>query len=325
MKRTVTLLAAGAASAGLVLSGCSGSSEAAEEEDYSASGTIRVVVSMAAGGGSDRATRAMSEAMNEGAEGYNTVVENREGGGGAVGWSYIHSLAGEPQHLVKAETAIHTLPLQDGVDVDWTYKDFTPIGMFAEDSRMLVAAGDSEYDTCADVIEASKTEDIFSGVSGTYGADGMVLHHMDSAGLESNTVPYGSSGEVTTGLLGGQIDIAPASAASVEQYIEAGEMKGLCTFGTERYSDNETLADIETAEEQGIDGTVILWRGFLAPPDISESARDFWVDEMKRAVETDTYDEYIESDLLVEKQLYGDEFEEYLDDYDAEIQEYFGD
>lgn len=324
MKRTVTLLAASAASVSLVMTGCSGGSEASEE-DYSASGTIRLVVTMAAGGGSDRATRAMSEAMNEGASGYNSVVENREGGGGAVGWSYIHSQAGEPQHLVKAETAIHTLPLQEGVNVDWTYEDFTPIGMFAEDSRMLVAAGDSEYDTCADVIEASKTTDVFSGVSGTYGADGMVLHHMSSAGLEANNVPYGSSGEVTTGLLGGQIDIAPASAASVEQYIEAGEMKGLCTFGTERYSDNDVLSDIETAEEQGIDGTVILWRGFLAPPGISESARDFWIDEMKRAVETDTYADYIEDDLLVEKQLYGDDFAEYLDEYDAEIQEYFGD
>lgn len=41
-------------------------------------------------------------------------------------------------------------------------------------------------------------------------------------------------------------------------------------------------------------------------------------------METDAYAEYIEEDLLIEEHLYGDEFAEYLDEYDAEIQEYFG-
>src|SRR5690625_6443247 len=83
--------------------------------------------------------RVMSEAVNENAEGYNTVVENREGGGGAVGWSYFYGLDGEPGNLVKAESAINTLPLQEGVEVPWTYEDFTPIALFGEDSRMIVA------------------------------------------------------------------------------------------------------------------------------------------------------------------------------------------
>lgn len=312
------------ASVALVLTGCGGDGggSGSAEDEYSPSGTVRMVVAMAAGGGSDRATRVMSEAINEEAEGYNTVVENREGSGGAVGWSYFHSLAGEPNHLVKAETAIHTLPLQEGVDVDWTYDDFTPIGMFAEDSRMVVAPADSEYETCADVIEDSESNDVSSGVSGTYGADGMVLHHMENAGLDANTVPFGSTGEVVTGLLGGQVDVAPASAAAVTSYIDAGELKALCTFSEERYEGE--LADVETAGEQGIDGTVVLWRGLLAAPDISDAARDFWVDEMERAVETDAYANYIEDDYLIEKHLYGEEFAEYLDEYDAEIQEYFG-
>lgn len=311
------------ASAALVLSSCgNGDGGSSEEDEYSASGTVRMVVAMAAGGGSDRATRVMSEAINEEAEGYNTVVENREGSGGAVGWSYFHNLAGEPNHLVKAETAIHTLPLQDGVDVAWTYEDFTPIGMFAEDSRMLVAPADSDFETCADVIEASESDTVSSGVSGTYGADGMVLHHLENAGLNANTVPFGSTGEVVTGLLGGQIDIAPVSAAAAIPYFEADELKPLCTFSEERYEGD--LADVETAEEQGIDGTVLLWRGLLAPPEISEAARDFWVEEMQRAVETDAYAAYIEDDYLIDAQLYGDDFAEYLDDYDAQIQEYFG-
>lgn len=324
MKSKISYIAAGTIAA-LALGACGnggGGGSSAADDEYSPSGTIRMVVAMAAGGGSDRAMRVMSSAINENADGYNTVVENREGGGGAVGWSYVHGLAGEPNHLVKAETAIHTLPLQEGVDVNWTYADFTPIAMFAEDSRMVVAPADSPYNTCSDLVETS--DELSAGVSGTFGADGMVLHHLTEAGVDADEVPFGSTGEVVTALLGGQIDFAGASAAAVKQYIEAGDMKGLCTFSEERYADDEVLGDVETAAEQGIDGTVVLWRGILAPPEISDAARDFWVSEIQNAVETDTYHEYIETDLLIEKQLYGEEFEEYLAEYDAQIQEYFG-
>ena len=263
--------------------------------------------------------RVMSEAVNENAEGYNTVVENREGGGGAVGWSYFYGLDGEPGNLVKAESAINTLPLQEGVEVPWTYEDFTPIALFGEDSRMIVAPADSDLDTCADL---ASTTDLAIGNSGTYGADGMAIHHLEQAGMQANKVPYGSTGEVMTALLGDQIEAAPASAASAKPYVESGDLKALCTFSEERF-DDDVLGNVETAEEQGIDGTVVLWRGVLAPPNISEAAQEFWIQEFQKATETDVYHEYIEDDLLIEKQLYGDEFAAYLDEHDAEIREYF--
>lgn len=321
MKNSMKMIAT--VSIGSILLTACGDNVDSDDDEFSASGTIRLTVSMAAGGGSDRATRVMSEALNDGADGYNTVVENREGSGGAVGWSHIYSQTGDPNQLVKAETAIHTLPLQDGVELDWTYDDFTPIAMFAEDSRMVVAPADSTYETCDEIVEASADEEILSGVSGTFGADGMVLHHLEEAGLESDSVPFGSTGEVITGLLGDQIDFAPVSAAAVLQYIEADELKALCTFSEDRYSDFDLLADVETAEEQGIDGVVTLWRGFLAPPELTQDEQDFWIEEIQRAVESDVYADYMQDDLLIENQLYGDEFADYLADYDAEIHEYF--
>lgn len=318
--RCIAAMATGA----LLLAGCTqgdqGQGEDIEENgEYHPSGTVKMVVAMAPGGGSDRAMRVMSEAVNENAEGYNTVVENREGGGGAVGWSYFYGLDGEPGNLVKAESAINTLPLQEGVEVPWTYEDFTPIALFGEDSRMIVAPADSDLDTCADL---ASTTDLAIGNSGTYGADGMAIHHLEQAGMQANKVPYGSTGEVMTALLGDQIEAAPASAASAKPYVESGDLKALCTFSEERF-DDDVLGNVETAEEQGIDGTVVLWRGVLAPPNISEAAQEFWIQEFQKATETDVYHEYIEDDLLIEKQLYGDEFAAYLDEHDAEIREYF--
>ncbi len=315
-------LAAGTAVTALLATGCASGDQ--PDADYSASGTTRIVVAMAAGGGSDRSARAMSAALNGNDAGYSTVVENREGGGGAVGWSYFYGLSGQPDHLLVAETAMHTLVRQEGVDVPFTYEDFTPIAMFAEDSRMVVARADAPFDTCAELIEASGSGDVFSGISGTYGADGMVLTRLEQEGLAANRVPFGSSGEVTTALLSGLVDFAPASAASVKGYIESGDFKGLCVLSEERY-DDPVIGEVGTAVEQGIDnGTVLMWRGVLAPGGISDSARDYWIEQFREALTSDAYQEYLEADMLVEKQLFGDEFAAYLDDYDQQIEGYFG-
>lgn len=321
--KSVFQIAAITITSGLVLTGCSAAGAESVSEEYAATGVNRIVVAMAAGGGSDRSGRIISQILNENEDGYSTVVENREGGGGAVGWSYFSALTGQPDNLLVAETALHTLPLQDGVDVPFTYKDFTPIALFAEDSRMVVAPISSPYDTCSDLIDAGASAGLLSGISGTFGPDGMVLSSMEDAGLVADRVPYGSTGEVVTGLLGGQIDFAPASAAAVKPYIESGDFKGLCTFSTERYESDPLLADIATAQEQGIDATVVLWRGVLAPAGITDAERDFWVDQLKEAFANPAYAAYLESDLLIPKQIFGDEFATYLDAYDAEIQTYF--
>jgi len=320
--RRRTALAAGAATLALFATGCA--AESPDDREFDPSGTLRVVVAMAAGGGSDRSARAVSAGLNGNDSGFSTIVENREGGGGAVGWSYFYGLRGEPEHLLVAETALHTLPRQEGVELPFTYEDFTPIGMFAEDSRLVVAPADSPYDTCAELIEGSRDDTVFSGISGTYGADGMVLTRLEQAGLEANRVPFGSSGEVVTALLGGLIDFAPASAASVRGYIESGDFKGLCTLSEERI-DDELMGEIPTALEQGVEnGSVLMWRGVLAPADISEQERDYWVEQLRAAVQQDSFAEYLEADMLIPKELYGDDFADYLDDYDEQIEGYFG-
>lgn len=308
-------ITAASAAAVLLLAGCDA---AAEDDEFDASGNVRITVAMGAGGGSDRGARVLAEALNEVGDGYNVVVENREGSGGAIGWSYVHDLQDDPQQFAKAEAAMNTLPLLDGVELPWTYADFTPIAMFAEDSRMLVAQADAEYDTCADLVGGGVVD---AGMAGLGGPDGLTISLLEDAGVDVNVVPFSATGDAIAGLLGEQVDIVPVGPATAVQYIESGDLKGLCTFSEERYEGHEVLADLETAEEQGIDGIVSQWRGFLGPPEMPEAAQQFWIEEIQRAVETDTYQEYIEQDLMIETQLYGADFAEFLDEFDAQVQE----
>ncbi|PWV47289.1 tripartite tricarboxylate transporter substrate binding protein [Nocardiopsis sp. L17-MgMaSL7] len=314
-------MALAAPSACILLAGCTVlNASPAPPDDWTPRGSVSALVAFAPGGGSDRSARVMAEALNDLDAGFNVNVENREGGSGAVGWATFMSEQGNGNALLVAESALNTLPLV--YDVPFTYRDFTPLVMFAQDSRMVVASHDAPYETCTELIEASQDQRVKTGSSGRTGADSLVTAEFERNGGQFSVVPYGSTGEVLTGLLGGQIEVAPASAASAKPYVESGDFKALCTLSEERY-DDPVLGDVPTAVEQGLDAEVTIWRGVLAPDGIAPVQRDYWIDSILEAMDSDTYHDYIKDDLLIPAVLSGEEFEEYLAEHDEEMAEAF--
>ncbi|WP_083927631.1 tripartite tricarboxylate transporter substrate binding protein [Nocardiopsis prasina] len=314
-------MALAAPSACILLAGCTVlNASPAPPDDWTPRGSVSALVAFAPGGGSDRSARVVAEALNDLDAGFNVNVENREGGSGAVGWATFMSEQGNGNALLVAESALNTLPLV--YDVPFTYRDFTPLVMFAQDSRMVVASHDAPYETCTELIEASQDQRVKTGSSGRTGADSLVTAEFERNGGQFSVVPYGSTGEVLTGLLGGQIEVAPASAASAKPYVESGDFKALCTLSEERY-DDPVLGDVPTAVEQGLDAEVTIWRGVLAPDGIAPVQRDYWIDSILEAMDSDTYHDYIKDDLLIPAVLSGEEFEEYLAEHDEEMAEAF--
>lgn len=135
---------------------------------------------------------------------------------------------------------------------------------------------------------------------------------------------FESGGELTAALLGEEVDVASLNPGEILGQLEAGKVKALCAYSEERYEYDE-LKDIPTAKEQGIDVAFAQFRGVLAPGDISEEARQYWIDALKDAVETEEYDEWIESGLLQPNTLAGDEFTDYLEKNNATLEEVLAD
>lgn len=321
--RCAAAVTAAAVTFGIV--GCSPiDSSVSVPDDWHPQGSVKVVVAFAAGGGSDRSARVVSQAINERNEGFTLNVENVEGGSGAVGWSTFMSEQGKGDALLIAESALNILPVVYD-DVEFEYNSFTPIALFAEDTRMIVAPADSPYDDCNELAEAGLKDRVVSGSSGQYGPDAMARAAIqEETQADFSVVPYGSSGEVVTGLLSGDVDFAPMSASTAKPQIEAGELKGLCVLSEERF-DDPVVGSVPTAIEQGIDATVVQWRGLLAPADIADVQREYWIKQAREATASPTFEEYIDQDLLISKQLYGDDFARYLDDYQQQVEGVFGD
>src|SRR5699024_11857315 len=120
-RRAVLTLPIAVSSVGL-LSACT---EAAEGEYPS--NDITLVVPYDAGGGTDSIARALQPHLQE-ELGASVVVENRPGGSGAVGMNSVRTAAPDGYTMIMA-AASPTIATPLFSDVDYTYEDFSLIGM----------------------------------------------------------------------------------------------------------------------------------------------------------------------------------------------------
>jgi putative tricarboxylic transport membrane protein len=307
-RRSLALTAAAASAA--LAAACTNPSAAESEGGWTPEGDVTMVVPFSAGGGSDLSGRAMASGLEKVQPDLTATVENRDGGSGAVGYSYFMSKQGDPNYVLATETALLALPLTQ--DVEFDHKTFTPIMKVGEDYTLMVVPQDAPYETCPDVVDAAKSGRIVAGISGITGLDNVVFKMTEQlTGAKFDRVPFESGSELTAALLGGQIDIGSLNPGEVIGQLESGDLKALCAFAPERY-DYPELADIPTAEEQGLDVSFAQYRGLLAPGGISEAEKQGWVEAAQKFAESPAYDEYIETNYMQPKVAFGEEFDSYL-------------
>ncbi len=283
---------------------------------------VVMIVPFDAGGGSDILGRAMASGMEQVREGVNINVENRPSTTGAVGYSYLLEQQGDPNFLLASETTAVALPIT--TDTPWTWEDFTPIGQIAEDATLLIVPQDSEWGSLQDVIDAAKQGRLTVGVVGATGLDTIVFGLLEEeAGVELERVVFESGGELVGALLGGDIDMASLNPSEVIGQIEAGKLKALAVFAEKRY-EGAGLADVPTAKEQGFDVSFTQYRGLFGPGGIQPEERKYWADALVAWTDTDDYDKYIEDNYLISVVRTGQEFENYLQDYEKALQQVLG-
>jgi putative tricarboxylic transport membrane protein len=280
---------------------------------------VVMIVPFEAGGGSDILGRAMATGMEQVREGVNITVENRPSTTGAVGYSYLLEQQGDPLYLLASETTAVALPIT--ADTPWTWEDFTPIGQIAEDATLLIVPQDSEFGSLQDVIDAAKQSRLTVGVVGTTGLDTIVFGLLEEkAGVEFERVVFESGGELVTALLGGDIVMASLNPSEVIGQLEAGDLKALVAFAEKPYEGGE-LADVPTAKEEGFDVAFTQYRGLFGPGGIQPEERKYWADALVAWTDTDNYDKYIQDNYLISLIRTGQEFENYLQEYEKTIRE----
>ncbi|MQA03071.1 MAG: tripartite tricarboxylate transporter substrate binding protein [Streptosporangiales bacterium] len=308
-----------AAVAVTTLSGCSGGSgDGGGGGDWAPTQDVTMVVPFAPGGGSDIFGRAVQGGIEKVEPDVNVQVENRDGGSGAVGYSYFLSKRGDPHYLLPSETTGVALPLV--TKTPWKWTDFTPIMQIAQDVSLLFVPKDSPYKDLDSAIAAAKKEKLRVGIAGTTSPDGVNTSLIErDQDVKFNRVVFDSGGEMSASLLGGDIDIGILNPSEIIGQLKAGKVRALAAFADERY-ERAPLDEIPTAKEQGVDAAFTQYRGVFATGDITEEQRAYWESTIVKWTKSAHYEKYVESNHLDPQQRKGKEFEKFLRAYQKELE-----
>jgi tripartite-type tricarboxylate transporter receptor subunit TctC len=226
---------------------------------------VRLIVTFAAGGGTDLVARAVSPKLSE-YLGQPVVVDNRAGANGAVGADAVAKSAPDGYTLcVCAAGTLAVGPHLTKQPFD-AFKDFTPVSLLAISPFVVTVHPTLKANTIRDLIEIAKAHPgkINFGSSGIGGAPHLsteLFKHM--AGVDMVHVAYKGLGPAMTDLLGGQINMMFADVSVVAPHLKSGKLRGLAISGAARSS---AVPELPTVAEAGVPGYAAgTWYGIFAP------------------------------------------------------------
>lgn len=147
---------------------------------------------------------------------------------------------------------------------DFSYEAFEPVAIYGRQSgENIIVMADSPYNTLQDLIDATQAAPgtITFGIS-TGGGVYIAATILNANGLEANFMDQGDANSRLVALLGGNSQATDAPYAIVKEYIEAGQVKSLCTLLGERPT---LIPDIPTASETVPDCVINTLYACLAP------------------------------------------------------------
>jgi tripartite-type tricarboxylate transporter receptor subunit TctC len=210
---------------------------------------ISMIVTWNAGGSTDVIARLLADPLGK-ELGQPIAVANRAGGGGSLGTQAALDAPRDGYTILATTSGNHILtPLKN--DVGYKFDDFEPIGQLVAATVILAVNADSPWKTLDDLVRAAKADP----GKYTFGAVPNGMPHLTmnglaaAAGFEVVHVPQQGGAPGVTALLGGNVDMLPANAATVAANIKGGKLRGLAVFSSQR---DAAFPDIPTAQEQGL-------------------------------------------------------------------------
>ena len=225
---------------------------------------ITVVVPYAAGGGADNAARIIAQGMSE-VSGQSVVIENKGGASGSIGAAYVARAKGDGYTVLYDASAFSINPVLRKLPYD-AKKDFIPVSQAISVPNILVAAPGSAFNTLPDFIQAAKANPSRYTYA-SYGPGSLAQMAGEllkkDAQIEAVHVPYKGGAPAIVDVMGGQVDVYFANAASSLNYVTTGKLKALAVSSSKRMPE---LPNVPTVAEAGIKNfDVVEWNGFFLP------------------------------------------------------------
>lgn len=226
---------------------------------------ITLVNPYAAGGPADVLGRALARELEK-QLGKTIIVENKAGGGAAIGANFVARAKPDGYTLLLGTSAAHVVtPLMQRTPYDGI-KDFAFVTIVANQPNMLVVRSSLPVSTLPELIAVAQKEpgkiNYASAGPGSSPHLGGELFRQQ-AKVDVMHIPYSGAAPAINDLVGGQVDMAVLNLAASVQFIRSGKLKALAYANPKR---SALFPDVPTMAEAGVSGAESAsWYSLAAP------------------------------------------------------------
>jgi tripartite-type tricarboxylate transporter receptor subunit TctC len=229
------------------------------------------------GGESDLSARHQQIVLKKKCAAIDTIIQYKAGAGGALMWSQINQLPGDGLNVVGVNLPHIVFQPIEG-QVQYKTQDIVPVFWFHYTPDILVVPEQSPIKSFADFIKAAKAEPgkLSLGGSGQNSANHAAHERMNAAfGVKTIYVPFKGTGDMSTAVLGAQVDGAMTYTAFAIN--NKGRVRPLAVAMDKRHP---LMPEVPTFRELGVDWVDGAYRGIGVPKSTSPEAKkrlsDLW-------------------------------------------------
>ena len=225
---------------------------------------IRMIVPFAAGGGTDIQARLFSIKLTP-ALGQSVLVDNRPGGGGNIGAELV-AKAPPDGYTVLFQSA--SLAVNQTLYTKLNYsavRDLAPVLLVSSTPLVLVVHPSVPVQSVKTLIALARAKpDSLNFGSNSSGSTSHLSAELlkTMTGTRMTHIPYKGSGQATTALLGGEIDLLFSTMPPAVPHIKAGKMRALAVTTLKR---SPVLPEVPTMNDTVKGFEMDNWYGMFFP------------------------------------------------------------
>ena len=144
---------------------------------------------------------------------------------------------------------------------------------------------------------------------------GLVVKAAGGDVKKMNYIPVGTGGEMLPLVMSGKVTVATGGLNEVAGQFKAGKLRPIGISSPERLPG----VDIPTFREQGIDATLVNWRGVMAPANISAEDKQSLEAAVAKLVQSDHWKKLLQEREWVDLYMPSDQFAAFLKDEQTRI------
>src|SRR2546427_1608833 len=243
---------------------------------------ITFIAPAAAGGDADLSGRNLAQHAQKFLNNQPILVVNRPGASTAIGSMAVRTAAPDGYTLLIARVASHAIVPAVDTKVPYQWNEFTMLSLLEVNPYVCAVKGDSPIKSMRELVEQMRKSSgrlnfSTSGIGTIQNFGPQYLFTL--AGLTKDHavgIHYKGGGEVTTSLLGGQVQFACNNLTTFLAHFKSGTLRGLMVTTPQRLVE---LPDVPTSREFGwLDMERITgWSALMGPPGLAKEALDKWI------------------------------------------------